>query len=157
LHRDLAAHGIDLRDHGPNSTRVAECEARREALLLLVAFVLGFLFLLLDDRLDDEVVRAEQLHLGENLLLGALSDREHRDHRRDAEQNAERCQPGTHPVVRDRVERDPHRRQRVRAERRAELGQGIQTEWHATASSSCPEPREPESPVPPLPAPRCRR
>ena len=64
-------------------------------------------FLLLDDRRDDDVVRAEELHLREDLLLGAVADREHRDHRRDAEQDAERRQARAQLVVRHRLGRDP--------------------------------------------------
>ena len=81
-------------------------EARREPLRLLLRVVLVDLaFLLLDDRRDDDVVRAEQLHLLEDLLLGAVADREHRDHRRDAEQDAERREARAQLVVPDRLGR----------------------------------------------------
>ena len=45
------------------------------------------------------------LHLLENFLLGAVADREHRDDRRDAEQNAERREPRAQLVVGDRLSR----------------------------------------------------
>ena len=40
------------------------------------------------DRRDHNIICAEKAHLLEDLLLGTLSDREHGDDRRDAEQNA---------------------------------------------------------------------
>ena len=49
----------------------------------------------------DDVVRAKQLHLRENFLLGAIADRKHRDHRRDAEQNSERRKSRAKLVVND--------------------------------------------------------
>ena len=88
-----------------SASRYESPGVNRFAVLLRRRIVVDLPFFLLDDRRDDDVVRAEQLHLLEDLLLGAVADREHRDHRRDAEQDAERREAGAQLVVRDRFGR----------------------------------------------------
>ena len=56
------------------------------------------------------------LHLLEDLLLGAVADGQHRDDRRDAEQNAERREAGAELVVRNRFSRGAAGEHRVREE-----------------------------------------
>ena len=92
LEHDLAARGIDVGDDRRDAPRILHREPGRETLLLLLVLFLRDAFLLLDERRDDDVVRAQQLHLLEDLLLGAAPDGEHRDHRGDAEEDAERRQ-----------------------------------------------------------------
>ena len=56
---------------------------------LLVSCLPGCFFLLLDKRADDDVVRAEQSHLLEDLLLSAATNGEHGDDGCHAEQDTE--------------------------------------------------------------------
>ena len=68
-------------------------------------------------RADDDVARAEPLDQRERLLLRAGADRQHRDHRADAEHHAEHRQRraqlvlarGSRGAVDERVEQAPHR------------------------------------------------
>src|SRR6185437_12063690 len=108
-------------------------EARRESLglLLRIRIVVDLALGLLDDRRDDDVVRAEEFHLREDLLLRAGADRQHRDHRRHTEQDAERREARAQLVVRNGFRRragaegdvreqraDARRSRRVRSDRR---------------------------------------
>ena len=60
------------------------------------------------------LLEPSRLHLLEDLLLGALADGEHGDHRRDAEENPERRQAGAQFVVRHRAHGNAHAEQHVR-------------------------------------------
>ena len=102
---DLGAGGLDRGNDAGHRLRVGVGEAGGVLLHLAGRLLLGLPFLLLDQRRDHDVVGAEQPHLLQDLLLGALADGEHRDHRGHAEQDAERSEAGAELVV-------PHRLQR---------------------------------------------
>ena len=114
---DLATCGVDVRYHADDRLGVALRQARRELLRFLRALVLRLLLLLLDERRDYDVVRAEELHLLEDLGLGALADGQHGDHRGDAEQDAERSEGGAERVVANRLEGRPDTEQTCAARR----------------------------------------
>ncbi len=103
--------------------------------------VVGGALVLLHERRDHHVVRAEQAHLLEDFTLGALSDREHRNHGGDAEQDAQRGERSPQLVVLHRFDRRAHAESNVRDELAAQLG-----EVHRTGGGTAMPPRGAVSP-----------
>src|SRR5262249_45166940 len=79
----------------------------------------------------------------EDLGLGALSDREHRDHRRDAEQDAERRERRAQLVVPHRLDGGAHRERDMRRKRAPQLRETLSVELHVVSPSWRRERRRP--------------
>ena len=85
---DLAARRGNVRYDFGDALAVEIREARREPLRFLLIVLVDLAFLLFDDRCDDDIIGAEEAHLLENLLFGALADGKHGNDGRDAEEDA---------------------------------------------------------------------
>ena len=138
---DFRARHLHARNHPGDRLGVRVGEAGRELRHLLLGLVIGGALVLLHERRDHHVVRAEQAHLLEDFPLGALPDREHRNDGGDAEQDAQRGEGSAQLVVLHGFDRRAHAESDVRDELAAQLG-----DVHRTGGGAAMSPRGAVSP-----------
>ena len=85
---DLTARRADVGNHLGNTRGVEIGEAGSEALRLLLVVFVDLCLFLFHERRDHNIVCAEEAHLLEDFLLGAVADGEHGNDGRDTEENA---------------------------------------------------------------------
>ena len=89
VHHHFGTRRFDIRNDGANRLGVEIGQAGREFTGLLGVGVFGLLFFLLDNWRDNDIVRAKEPHLIENLAFGAFANGEHRNDGRYTKQNSE--------------------------------------------------------------------
>jgi hypothetical protein len=90
VEEDLRTYVVHAGHYLHDAGDITDGEAWRKLFLVfLTNVVLNLLFLLFDNRLDDNIVDTDELYLIEKLFLSAISDGKHRDHSGNSENDTQ--------------------------------------------------------------------